>query len=111
MKEIVANSYPKTEANITFWDSYPAMPPTDGNIKVMEVLSQVSVDMNQGEVKVFDPLKRGAADISFVAKYTDGIDGLGAMGGGGHTPEEYVDLTTFEALTKRTAILIYRLTR
>ena len=111
MKEIVANNYPKTEANITFWDSYPAMPPTDGNIKVMEVLSQVSVDMNQGEVKAFDPLKRGAADISFVAKYTDGIDGLGAMGGGGHTPREYVDLTTFKTLTKRTAILIYRLTR
>ena len=59
----------------------------------------------------FDPLKRGAADISFVAKYTDGIDGLGAMGGGGHTPQEYVDLTTIETLTKRTALLIYRLTR
>jgi glutamate carboxypeptidase len=87
------------------------MPPTDGNARVMEVLSQVSVDMNQGEVVAFDPLKRGAADISFVAKYTDGIDGLGAMGGGGHTPQEYVDLTTFETLTKRTAILIYRLTR
>ncbi len=51
------------------------------------------------------------ADISFVAQYTDGIDGLGAMGGGGHTPQEYVDLTTVEVLTQRTAILIYRLTR
>ena len=111
MKEIVANNYPKTGAEITFWDSYPAMPPTDGNTKVMEVLSQVSVDMKQGEVMAFDPLKRGAADISFVAKYTDGIDGLGAMGGGGHTPQEYVDLTTIETLTKRTALLIYRLTR
>lgn len=111
MKEIVINNYPKTGAEIIFWDSYPAMPPTDGNTKVMEVLSQVSVDMNQGEVVAFDPLKRGAADISFVAKYTDGIDGLGAMGGGGHTPQEYVDLTTFETLTKRAALLIYRLTR
>ena len=111
MKEIVANNYPKTGAEITFWDSYPAMPPTDGNTKVMEVLSKVSVDMKQGEVVAFDPLKRGAADISFVAQYTDGIDGLGAMGGGGHTPQEYVDLTTIETLTKRTAILIYRLTR
>ena len=111
MKEIVANNYPKTGAEIIFWDSYPSMPPTDGNARVMEVLSQVSVDMNQGEVVAFDPLKRGAADISFVAKYTDGIDGLGAMGGGGHTPQEYVDLTTFEVLTKRAALLIYRLTR
>ena len=111
MKEIVSNNYPNTGAKITFWDSYPAMPPTDGNTKVMEVLSQVSTDMNQGEVIAYDPLKRGAADISFVAKYTDGIDGLGAMGGGGHTPQEYVDLITFETLTKRTALLIYRLTR
>lgn len=111
MKEIVSNNYPNTGAKITFWDSYPAMPPTDGNTKVMEVLSQVSTDMNQGEVMAYDPLKRGAADISFVAKYTDGIDGLGAMGGGGHTPQEYVDLITFETLTKRTALLIYRLTR
>jgi len=31
------------------------------------------------------------------------------MGSGAHTPEETVNLTTFEALTKRTAILIYRL--
>jgi glutamate carboxypeptidase len=80
-------------------------------MEVMAILSQVSVDMNQGEVIAFDPLKRGAADISFVAKFTDGIDGLGAMGGGGHTPHEYIDLTTFETLTKRTALLIYRLSR
>ena len=111
MKAIVANNYPKTGAEITFWDSYPAMPPTDGNLEVMAVLSQVSLDMGQGDVKTFDPLKRGAADISFVAQYTDGIDGLGAMGGGGHTPSEYVNLTTFEELTKRAALLIYRLTR
>jgi len=77
----------------------------------MKVLSQVSLDMNQGEVVAYDPLKRGAADISFVAQYTDGIDGLGAMGGGGHTPQEYVDLTTIETLTQRAALLIYRLTR
>jgi glutamate carboxypeptidase len=31
------------------------------------------------------------------------------MGSGAHTPEESVNLKTIEALTKRTAILIYRL--
>ena len=111
MAEIVENHYPKTGAKITFWDSYPAMPPTEGNDEVLAVLNDISVAMGQGEVKGVDPLKRGAADISFVAQYTDGIDGLGAMGGDGHTPEEYVDLTTFEELTQRAAILIYRLTR
>ena len=111
MKEIVARNYPKTEAKITFWDSYPAMSPTDGNKEVMGVLSDISVAMGRGEVVGVDPLKRGAADISFVAKYTDGVDGLGAMGGAGHTPEEYMDLRTFEELTQRAALLIYRLTR
>lgn len=111
MREIVENHYPKTGAKITFWDSYPAMPPSEGNTEVMNVLSDISVAMGRGEVKGVDPLKRGAADISFVAQYTDGIDGLGSMGGGGHTPDEYLDLRTFEELTQRAALLIYRLTR
>ncbi len=111
MQEIVDNHLPKTEATFTYWDSYPAMAPTKGNEEVMEVLSQVSQDMGHPPVVAYDPMKRGAADISFVAAYTDGLDGLGAMGGGGHTPQEWIDLATFEDLTKRTALLIYRLTR
>lgn len=111
MQEIVDNHLPKTDAEFTYWDSYPAMAPTKGNEEVMEILSQVSQDMGHPPVVAYDPMKRGAADISFVAAYTDGLDGLGSMGGGGHTPQEWIDLTTFENLTKRTAILIYRLTR
>jgi glutamate carboxypeptidase len=111
MQEIVDNHLPKTEATFTYWDSYPAMEPTKGNEDVMEILSQVSQDLGNPPVIAYDPMKRGAADISFVAKYTDGLDGLGSMGGGGHTPQEWIDLTTFEDLTRRTAILIYRLTR
>ena len=111
MQEIVDNNLPKTSAEFTYWDSYPAMAPTKGNEDVMEILSQVSQDMGHPPVIAYDPMKRGAADISFVAAYTDGLDGLGSMGGGGHTPQEWIDLSTFEDLTKRTAILIYRLTR
>ena len=36
-----------------------------------------------------------AADISFVADYVPGLDGLGSMGKGAHTPQETVDLATF----------------
>lgn len=111
MQEIVDNHLPKTDATFMYWDSYPAMAPTKGNEDVMEILSQVSQDMGHPPVVAYDPMKRGAADISFVAAYTDGLDGLGSMGGGGHTPQEWIDLTTFEDLTKRAAILIYRLTR
>lgn len=109
MREIVNNNLPKTTAKATFIDSYPAMAPTEGNRAVLEVLSQISQDLGHGPVKAYDPLKRGAADISFVANYTACLDGLGAMGDYGHTPEETVNLNTFEILTKRAALLIYRL--
>ena len=109
MRKIVANNLPQTSAIITFTDSYPAMFPTEGNKKLLDKLNQVSLDLNQSGVKAYDPSKRGAADVSFVAEYVDGLDGLGVMGTGAHTPKETVNLKTIEALTKRTAILIYRL--
>ncbi|TAI49598.1 M20/M25/M40 family metallo-hydrolase [Flagellimonas allohymeniacidonis] len=109
MREIVKNNLPKTSAAISFTDSYPAMQPSEGNMNLLNTLNQVSLDLNQGEVLAYDPGRRGAADVSFVAEYVDCLDGLGTMGSGAHTPEETVNLNTIEALTKRTAILIYRL--
>ncbi|MDG2193621.1 MAG: M20/M25/M40 family metallo-hydrolase [Polaribacter sp.] len=110
MKSIVNNNnLPKTTAAISFDLRYPPMKPTEGNYKVLKVLDQLSKDMGQGPVKAFDPAKRGAGDISFVAEYVDGLDGLGTMGKGSHSPRESMDLTTFKDLTKRAAILIYRL--
>lgn len=109
MREVVANSLPQTTAKVTFVDSYPAMEPTEGNKALLVELNKVSKDLGQGEVLAYDPGKRGAADTSFVANYVDCLDGLGTMGSGAHTPEETVNLNTIEALTKRTAILIYRL--
>jgi glutamate carboxypeptidase len=109
MRTIVANNLPLTSAKISFIDSYPAMGPTKGNEELLEVLSQVSLDLGHEAVVAYDPSKRGAADVSFVAAYVDCLDGLGTMGNDGHTPQETVNLNTIEALTQRTAILIYRL--
>jgi glutamate carboxypeptidase len=109
MREIVNKNLPVTSAKITFTDSYPSMGPTEGNKNVLDILNTVSLDLGQGKVEAYDPGKRGAADISFVAEYIDGLDGLGTMGTGAHTPDETLNLNTFEALTKRTAVLIYRL--
>ena len=92
MRKIVAQNLPQTNASISFNDSYPAMKPTEGNLALLAELDQVSKDLGQGGVKPYDPLKRGAADISFVADFTDGIDGLGTMGDGAHTPQETVNL-------------------
>ncbi|MCK4562334.1 MAG: M20/M25/M40 family metallo-hydrolase [Flavobacteriaceae bacterium] len=109
MRMIVDNSLPHTVSKISFTDSYPAMSPAEGNTVLLNMLNQVSLDLNQGKVEAYDPGKRGAADTSFVAEYVDCLDGLGALGDGAHTLKETVNLNTFEALTKRTAILIYRL--
>lgn len=109
MRAIVANNLPNTSAKIKFTDSYPAMGPTQGNKDLLKQLNQISLDLNQGEVLAYDPGKRGAADTSFVAAYVDCLDGLGTMGSGAHTPQETVNLNTIEALTKRAAVLIYRL--
>ena len=109
MRQIVQNNLPQTSAEISFTDSYPAMPPTAQNTALLKQLNQVSLDLKQGQVFAYDPGKRGAADTSFVAPYVACLDGLGTMGSGAHTPEESVNLKTIEALTKRTAILIYRL--
>ncbi len=109
MREIVARNLPHTSAEISFTDSYPAMGPTERNKQLLAELNEVSLALEQGAVLAYDPGKRGAADTSFVAEYVACLDGLGTMGTGAHTPEETVNLHTIEALTKRTAILIYRL--
>jgi glutamate carboxypeptidase len=109
MRAIVAENLPGTTAEISFTDSYPAMGPTEGNHALLDLLNQVSLDLGQGKVLAYDPGKRGAADTSFVAEYVDCLDGLGTMGTGAHTPEETVNLNTIEALTQRTAVMLYRL--
>lgn len=111
MTEIVSHHLPMTDATITFEDGIPSMPPTDGNYQLLSELSKVSLDLGMGEVKPWDPGQRGAGDISYIAPYVSGIDGLGAMGRGAHSLNETIDLRTFKDLTKRAAILIYRLTR
>ena len=109
MRAIVANNLPHTSAVVEFQDSYPAMKPSPENYEVLNVLSQVSQDIGGPEVLPYDPGKRGAADVSFVAEYVACLDGLGTMGTGAHTPKETVNLNTIEMLTQRTALLIYRL--
>ena len=111
MRAVVANSLPHTSATIEFRDGYPAMAPTLGNRQLQEVLSDINVDLGRGPMPALDPSERGAADISFVAPYTDGLAGLGALGTGGHSPNESLDLTTMTLAIKRAALLIYRLSR
>ncbi|HEU5208019.1 MAG TPA: M20/M25/M40 family metallo-hydrolase [Longimicrobiales bacterium] len=112
MREIVARPLPGATSRITFGDGYPSMPPTDANRALLAELDGVSQALGMGPVVAFDPGRRGAADISFVASVVDaGIDGLGPEGSGSHTVEETVNLSSIERAAKRAALLMYRLTQ
>jgi len=111
MRRIVDDHLPRTDAEIEFTDGYPAMPPTEGNQRLFAKLDAVSRDLGLGPIQGVDPGARGAADISFVAPYTDGLAGLGPFGSGGHTPDESVELGSIRTATLKAALLIYRLTR
>ena len=111
MQEIVSRSLPQTKAQITFVDNYPAMSPTPENYALLKLFNQASLDLGLGKIEAYDPGGRGAGDISFVAPFVSGLDGLGIRGGGSHAPDEFADLDSLPIQIKRTALLIYRLTR
>ncbi|MDH5499801.1 MAG: M20/M25/M40 family metallo-hydrolase, partial [Gammaproteobacteria bacterium] len=111
MREIVANHLPLTDAHIEFEDRYPPMEPTEGNKRLHSILSGANEDLGRGPMPIVDPSRRGAADISFVAPYSDSLAGLGAVGDGGHTPNESLDLTSMPVAIKQAALLLYRLSR
>jgi glutamate carboxypeptidase len=111
MRAIVAENLPHTSASIAFVDGYPPMSPTDGNLALQRALSDINVALGRKPMPALDPARRGAADISFVAPHTDALAGLGAIGGDGHTPDEYLLLSSLPLAIKRAAILIYRISR
>lgn len=106
-----SNNLPGTRALFTYSDGIPSMEPTEGNTKLANMVSDVSIALGNGVVAAGDPGSRGAGDISYIAKYLDCLDGLGVTGHGAHAPGETMDLNTFTKLVQRTAIFIYRLTR
>jgi glutamate carboxypeptidase len=111
MRAVVARHLPHTDASISFIDGYPPMFPTDGNKRLQEKFSRINEELGRGSMPALDPSRRGAADVSFVAPYTDALAGLGALGEGGHTPNESLELDSMTLAIKRAAILIYRVSR
>ena len=110
MRAIVAKPLPGATAKIEFdAEGYPPMAPTPGNAALLARLNRVNADLGLAPMEPIDPLKRGAADISFVATDVDGINGLGPAGSGTHAPGESVDIVSIWRQAKRAAILMSRL--
>ena len=109
MRAIVAQHLPGTNAEITFRDSYPAMPPTAAGVQLLAQFDAVSRSLGYGPVEGDPPESRGAGDVSFVAPYLTGMDGLGVSGRGAHSPEESVNLTSLTMAGERAAVFMHRL--
>ena len=110
MHAIAAASLPHTKSEITFNDGYPPLAPTDGNRRLLALYDQTSQDLGYFPVVAVNPMRAGAADVSFTAQYTPMVlDGLGLAGWDGHTDKETADLRMFGPLTKRAAVFLYRL--
>jgi glutamate carboxypeptidase len=109
MREIVAKNLPGTRAEITFEDSYPAMPITPAGEALLGQYDAASQALGYPALRAMDAANRGAGDLSFVAPYIPGLDGMGALGAGAHSPQELVNLPTLEMQTARAAVLMMRL--
>ena len=110
MKDIVAHPLPGTHSEITFETGYPPMAPTEGNRRLLEIYDKASRDVGSGGVVAVDPAHAGAADISFVANLVPmSIDALGLSGHDDHTDKETAELRMLPVKTKRTAVLLLRL--
>lgn len=110
MRDIVADSFAHTSAEITFSDGYPPLAPTDGNRELLTVYSGASQDLGLGQVAPVNPRLAGAADVSFTAGLVEkAIDGLGMSGSGGHTIDESGLMSALPNQSKRAALMLYRL--
>ena len=109
MRAIVGQHLPGTRAEITFRDSYPAMPPTSAGAQLLARFDAVSRSLGYGPVEGDPPESRGAGDVSFVAPHVTGMDGLGVSGRGSHSPDESVNLNSLRMAGERAAVLMHRL--
>lgn len=111
MTEIVGRHLKGTSAEITFSEGYPPMAVTPGGEKLLAFYSDASAALGYGALTASNPATRGAGDLSFVAPYIDGIEGLGALGSGSHSPNESVNLPALIMQTERAAVMLYRLSK
>ena len=109
MRAIVAQHLAGSDAEITFRDGYPAMPPTTAGAGLLAQFDMVSRSLGYGPVEGDPPESRGAGDVSFAAPYVVGMDGLGVGGRGAHSPDESVNLNTLTMAAERAAVLMSRL--
>lgn len=109
MRAIVATPLDNATPTISFDDEYPAMPVTPAGERLVALFDQTSRSLGYPAVTAGDAAGRGAGDVSFVAPYVTGMDGLGVDGGGAHTPREVIYLPSLRMAAQRAAVFMSRL--
>ena len=65
-----------------FDDGYPPLAPTAGNRRLLSIYDGASRALGFGSVVAVDPMRAGAADVSFAAPYApSAMDAIGLQGG------------------------------
>jgi glutamate carboxypeptidase len=112
MEPIDARHGQHAHARFELDEGYPSLAPTEGNRRLLAMASEASVDLGFGPIEAVDPMRAGAADVSFVGDIAPMVlDAMGLKGDGGHTSQEWADLGSLRVQAKRTAILLARLAR
>jgi glutamate carboxypeptidase len=112
MRELAARAGPLAEVRLEFDDGYPPMAPAEENLRLLRAYDRASRDLGWGPVEAVDPIRAGAADVSFAAgPGRQALDGVGLMGSGGHTVQETADLKTLPMQAQRMALLLARIAR
>jgi glutamate carboxypeptidase len=109
MQAIVDQHLPGTDATLEIELRYPSMAATQGNRALLDRLNAINADLGRPPMQPFPPADRGAADISFVAPYLDGLAGMGPDGSRLHAEGETLRLDTIVRQAQRAAILMSRL--
>jgi glutamate carboxypeptidase len=109
MRAIVAKPLAGATPTIEFEDRYPSMPLTPDGLRLVSIFDESSRSLGYPAVVAQDAESRGAGDISFVAPFIPGIDGLGVSGGGAHSPRETVNLPSLKMQAERAAVMMSRL--
>jgi glutamate carboxypeptidase len=109
MRAVLATPLDGATPTVEFEDSYPAMPVTPDGMRLVSIFDEASRSLGYPAVTAQDPETRGAGDISFIAPFIPGIDGLGVFGGGAHSPRETVNLPSLKMQAERAAVMMSRL--
>ena len=109
MRAVLATPLDGATPHVEFEDAYPAMPVTPEGMRLVSIFDGASRSLGYPGVIAQDPISRGAGDISFIAPFIPGIDGLGVFGGGSHSPRETVLLPSLRMQAERAAVMMSRL--